>query len=535
MRYLNIRGLLGVSLSTIVLAGVIVVPAQAKTPNDTFYGQQWYLPQLGAERAWDRTTGSASVIVAVVDTTMDVDHEDLKQNIWRNEDEIFGNGIDDDLNGFVDDVNGWNFVTDSNNVRPGLETDGELGYIHATLVASLIAARGDNGIGIAGVAWGVRIMPVVALDTDGNGSTADVARAIRYAADNGAQIINLSLEGYGDIPDVDAALAYAHNKNVLTVAAAGNAEEAEGIDLDQGISVYPACLSKDLVSGVVGVGSTGQDDRKALYANYGSCIQLSAPGADIFGARPSVEGSAGYEGGFSGTSLATPLVSGTAALLKSLRPDWGGVELREWLAANTTPIDHLQDPAFRFRLGRGRLDIGAAIQNVPGGVVPEASSSPASSDMRAVTAADILMKGLASGRGIRVAVGDGFVVADTAGGRAWGVAANGTVTPFFPYGTAYRAGLDVVAVPGGAAFAPRGGGGHVVVMDVAGVRLASLFPFGKEVRGRWDVAVLPATGDDPAELVMSGPFGSKAVLLSHIHADGWRDISLAELERRSGR
>jgi subtilisin family serine protease len=280
----------------------------ARTPDDTFYSRQWYLPQIGAPRAWDRTTGSPVVVVAVIDTAMDIDHEDLKDNIWMNAKEIFGNGADDDGNGYVDDVHGWNFTNNSNDVRPHGAGATEHGYIHATLVASLIAAKGNNATGIAGVAWNARIMPLVALDAEGGGSTADVGRAIRYAADNGASIINLSLEGYADASEVDDALVYARSKGVLTVSAAGNAEVPEGIDLDK-VRVYPACLSLDAQYGTIGVGSTDVFDERAYYANYGSCIQVSAPGDDLFGAKPSygaagtssTQAVSGYGGGYSGT------------------------------------------------------------------------------------------------------------------------------------------------------------------------------------------------------------------------------------------
>ena len=493
-----------------IIFGGMIPSALALTPDDTFYAKQWYLLQIQAEKAWDITTGSPDVIVAVVDTAMDIDHEDLKENIWTNTRETFGNSVDDDGNGFADDIHGWNFLDRSNDVRPRDGAGTEHGRVHATLVASLIAARGNNGVGIAGVAWRIKIMPVVALDADGGGSTGDVANAIYYAVNNGADIINLSLEGYQDAPDVDAAIAHARSMGVLTVAAAGNAEEVAGVDVDMQ-RVFPVCLSTDTSFGLIGVGSTDRADRRAAFANYGSCIQVSAPGDDVFGAQPTDPSTgAGYGSGFSGTSLAAPLVAGTAALIKSLRPDWGWAELRERIMSTAAPVDHLQDDAYRGRIGRGRLDMAAAVTGLVGMPPPQepqtlsATIPGRDTRVRVRTATvssmvDVAPYGMKDQRGARAAFADvdgdgsaeivvvpasgragtwvvlsadgtermrgnvatdlreglivtatsgGFVLADPRGGRAWGVDAKGVVTPFYPYGTGYRAGLDMVSLLG---------------------------------------------------------------------------------------
>lgn len=615
-----LRRLLVSSVTALFALGGLVPSALALTPNDVYYGRQWYLPQIGAPEAWDRTTGSPAVVVAVVDTAMDIDHEDLKGNIWTNAGEIFGNGIDDDGNGFIDDVHGWNFLNDTFEVRPNVKgAYSEDGYVHATLVASLIAAKGNNATGIAGVAWNARIMPVVALDAQGSGYTKDVASAIRYAVDNGAHIINLSLEGYEDSEEVDDAIAYAREHNVLTVAAAGNSDSWEGYDLDA-FPVYPACLSLDAAYGLIGVGSTDRGDRHASYANFGSCVLVSAPGDDIFGAIVSPDGTgSAYEGGFSGTSLAVPLVSGTAALIKSLRPDWGWAEIRERIMASAEPIDHLQDPDVRGRVGRGRLDLAAAVRDVPiydpalesaaslgdEGASHESRVTPSMTDssadgtleLRATTPGTATRVTIGSGatpiviapfgdgdaRGARASFTDvdgdgvpeiaivpasgvqaewalftptgeiiarailsrdmknglivagsdgGFVVADPHGGRAWGVAGmpDGArkTTLFYPYGTAYHAGLDAVAVPGAVAFSPLGGGGHLMATDWAGRVLVSVFPFGKDARGRWSLARI-LQGGIPS-LLFSGPSGNRYLDLTRLGAQGWQDIGLQTLE-----
>lgn len=184
--------------------------AQAKTPDDTFYFKQWYLQQIRAEEAWEKTTGSKQVVVAVIDTAVDIDHEDLRGNIWTNPNEVAGNGIDDDGNGFIDDIHGWNFVDDSAELRPNAE-DRQEAFVHGTLVASLIGAEGNNSRGIAGVAWHVSIMPLVGLDASGSGSTVDVANAVNYAVLHGADIINLSIEGHLRDPLLDEAIAFARS------------------------------------------------------------------------------------------------------------------------------------------------------------------------------------------------------------------------------------------------------------------------------------------------------------------------------------
>jgi subtilisin family serine protease len=582
-------GIFAALVSTLGFVSVV----QARVPDDTFYGRQWYLHQINAEQAWDKTVGSSSVIVAVIDTGFDIDHEDLKDNIWTNPKEIPGNGIDDDRNGYVDDVHGWNFVTDSNNVRPrDMGTGGDL-YIHGTLVASLIGARGNNGIGITGVAWNVKIMPLTALDDMGEGSTERVADAIRYAVLNGAHLINLSLEGYTRTQDVEDALAFARSRGVLTMAAAGNSEFPDGEDLDV-VRVYPVCLSQDQQFGVVGVGGTDTLDQKAEYANYGSCVDLSAPASDLFGARPMSSATTtqpGYEGGYSGTSLAAPLVTGVAALIKSVHPEWTASQIRERLLQSVTPIDGVLPEALRGKMGRGRLDAAMALEDATSTVILSESVEVQASVpgrvtrvriKRGTSVVEIKPFGGKDTRGARAAITDvyrdgnqqvvavvasgqradwvlynpggteirrgivstnvrgtlvvaaasgGFVIAETAGGRAWGVDWAGNVFPFTPFGPSYRAGLDLVGVADAAAFSPIGGGGHLMVTDIHGKRLVSDFPFGRDARGRWTLSYLPPSPSRPASLVMSGPPGMHVIDAQRLGTSAWEVISAQELKQ----
>lgn len=557
--------------------------AQAKTPDDTFYFKQWYLQQIRAEEAWEKTTGSKQVVVAVIDTTVDIDHEDLRGNIWTNPNEVAGNGIDDDGNGFIDDIHGWNFVDDSAELRPNAE-DRQEAFVHGTLVASLIGAEGNNSRGIAGVAWHVSIMPLVGLDASGSGSTVDVANAVNYAVLHGADIINLSIEGHLRDPLLDEAIAFARSRGVLTVAAAGNSAYLFGSNLDE-MPVYPACLAKEGFYGVISVSGTDQADAQAPYANYGSCVDLSAPGTDFFGARPPVIDDSGaylepgYAGGYSGTSLAAPLVSGVAALLKSAHPSWGATELRNHLLSHSAP---LQDSA----LGAGRLDAALALADIVPGSIKESLELRASmpgqptriqlwadaeilefapfgpEDMRGARAAFTDMDGDGSpeiiavpatgsagdwalygrdGQEIRrgiigmplkngaVAAGvrNGFVLADPNGGMAWGYDRSFAETVFYPFGKTYAGGMDMLGVSDAAAFVPSNGTGHLAITDAAGNLLVNVFPFGTAATGRWSLARM--TIQSTGFLVMSGPLGSLRLDDKKLGKDGWIQATLDDL------
>jgi hypothetical protein len=582
-----------VILTALVMALGFATVAQARVPDDTFFSRQWYLRQINAEQAWDKTVGSSSVVVAVIDTGIDIDHEDLKDNIWTNPKEIPGNGVDDDRNGYVDDVHGWNFVNDSNDVRPRQSGSSADGFVHGTLVSSLIGARGNNGIGITGVAWNVQIMPLTALDDTGEGSTERVADAIRYAVVNGADFINLSLEGYTDTQDVDDALAFARSRGVLTVAAAGNSDVPAGDNVDA-VRVYPVCLSQDQKFGVVGVGGTDTLDQKAEYANYGSCLDLSAPAYNLFGARPTsfaTTTQAGYEGGYSGTSLAAPLVTGVAVLIKSVHPDWTATQIRARLLQSVTPIDDVLPESLRGKMGHGRLDAAMALEDSTSTIIlPESVEVQGSiqgrisrvrvkqgtktfelkpfgdKDKRGVRAAitdiyhdgtqqvvvvaasgpradwvlynldgTVIRRGNVStnirGTSIVAAATGGFIIAETGGGRAWGVDWAGNVFPFTPYGPSYRAGLDLMGLADAAAFAPIGGGGHLMVTDIHGKRVVSDFPFGKDVRGRWALSYLPPSPSRPASLVMSGPTGLRVIDVQRLGTPAWGTMSAQELKQ----
>lgn len=253
-------------------------------PDDPLFPGQWALHNAGvptgtpdadidAPEAWGSGTGSQGVIVAVVDTGIDVDHPDLKANIWRNRNEIPGNGRDDDRNGCVDDVRGYDFANEDGTVY-----DPEDGDQHGTHVAGIIGAKGDNATGIAGVNWDVTIMPVKALGPWGGGDY-ECAAAVVYAVDNGAQVVNCSWGGTEYSRVLLAAFDYAAARGVLCVAAAGN----WGANIDRDPH-YPASFDS---TAVIAVAATDDDDSLAWWSNYGAdSVDIAAPGVDVTSTLP---------------------------------------------------------------------------------------------------------------------------------------------------------------------------------------------------------------------------------------------------------
>ncbi|WP_182864652.1 S8 family serine peptidase [Rhodopirellula sp. JC639] len=295
-------------------------PAQPTTVSPladvAYFGgnQDWNLNAVGAPESWAAGYRGQGVTVAVIDTGVDLDHPDLVNSLYVNTDEIAGNGIDDDGNGFIDDVSGYDFV--------GGDAWADDGNGHGTHVAGTIAA-GDNGFGVTGVAPDAKILPVRVLNDSGSGSDAGVAAGIRYAADLGAQIINLSLGG-GASSRIAAAIDYAISLGALVIAAAGNESAAN--------PSYPARHSA-ASTGVLSVGAYDVDGRIAGFSNDvggSGAVQVDAPGVRVYGT---------YVGGgyrsLSGTSMASPHVAGVAALTLSANPQLTSSEIRELLAGGT--------------------------------------------------------------------------------------------------------------------------------------------------------------------------------------------------------
>jgi subtilisin family serine protease len=295
----------------------VLEPSVAPKPNDTDYNQLYGLNNTGqsagipdadidAPEAWDITTGSAGTIVAVIDEGVDINHPDLNDNLWVNTDEIPGNNRDDDNNGYVDDINGYDFANNDASVYDPDPVTGR-GDEHGTHVAGTIAAEGNNGGGVTGVNWDARIMSLKFLGNNG-GYTSDAVEAINYAVKNGAKISNNSWGGGGYSQSLRDAIARADAQGHLFVAAAGNA----GSNNDS-VPAYPASYN---LPNIVSVAATDKNDGLASFSNYGATtVDLGAPGVGILSTLPGNK-----YGIYSGTSMATPHVAGVAALLKSKDP-----------------------------------------------------------------------------------------------------------------------------------------------------------------------------------------------------------------------
>lgn len=267
-----------------------------KTPNDPRFFEQTNLSQIKIPPAWDVTTGSSNAVVAVIETGVNIAHEELQGRLWTNNDEIPGNGRDDDNNGYVDDREGYNFMNDTADI---VDQNG-----HGTGVASIVAANTNNGLGMAGVNWSAKLMILKALNSAGGGEYAIVAKALRYAADNGANVINMSFGTYFDSTELSTAVDYALSKGVTIVAAAGNNNQNQ--------LLYPAAYPK-----VISVGAVDSSGQRASFSNYGNNLDVMAPGLNVLMAN--YVGNNSYAYG-SGTSFAAAHVTGLASLMLSRNP-----------------------------------------------------------------------------------------------------------------------------------------------------------------------------------------------------------------------
>lgn len=330
------------------------VYSAAALTNDPLLASQTHLEVIDAYGAWDKESGSNTVVVAVIDSGVDVAHEDLAGNIWTNPNETI-NGIDDDKNGYVDDVHGWDFLTDSNDVTPKWRRgtpENSIGIQHGTGVAGLIGAMGDNNVGVAGVSWNVQIMSLRVLNEFGLGNSDTVSSALQYAVRMGADIINLSLVGTDSDPLAVDALQKAHDQNIIVVAAAGN----NGLNLNQERD-YPVCYDEFGPATVIGVGAIDNNFNRPSFSNYGSdCVDIVAPGVKLFTTRhalPAFENEDKYAALFSGTSFAAPQVSGALALLKAKRPTLTPEQALHVLQQGSTRIDpnnHVVASGFDYAL-----------------------------------------------------------------------------------------------------------------------------------------------------------------------------------------
>jgi subtilisin family serine protease len=307
-------------------AGVEYAEADAttqatQTPSDPSWGAEWGMTKVSAPAAWDKTTGSSSTVIAILDTGVKYDHADLQNRF----------------------VAGYDFV---NNDSDPTDDQG-----HGTAAAGVAGATANNGVGLAGACWTCKLMPVKVLDATGSGDYVNLANGITWAADHGASVISMSLAGTADSSTLHSAVQYAHNHGAVLVAAAGNS----------GVSTmsYPAAYAE-----VLGVAGTQSDDTLYSWSNYGSWVKVAAPGCDY-----TTLISGGY-GSFCGTSAATPLVAGIAGLARSLQPTASVAQVEAALESSAVKVG--------TSVSCGRVDAAAALTALSSGAT-SASCAPSTS------------------------------------------------------------------------------------------------------------------------------------------------------------
>ncbi len=477
----------------------LVVPVRqyrlAVVPNDPGYRfQSAYLERIHAPEAWDKpTVPNLRPTIAILDSGVDVDNPDLKPNLWFNPGEVPGDRQDNDGNGYADDQYGWDFVQNVPDPRPKFDSGwNEVAMNHGTIVAGVAGAASNNGLGVTGVAWQARVMPIRVLDGRGVGDTVTVAKGIGYAIRNHADIINLSFVGSLSDPILEDAINQAYRAGVLVVAAAGN-EAAVGVDMDREPQ-YPVC--DDGANGeneVIGVAALDENNVLASFSNFGTrCIDLSAPGTHVYSTQLVAPGQKGFEapyGGYwSGTSVAAPMVSGALAVLKSTYPRLSPSQLRDVAIASGDELTHANPGLLPGKLGR-RLNLQAALQLAGSAKFPVKSPmvvAPQSGNPAEVATYDVsgelidtfLAYSPSFTRGINLGVGD--VDGD---GQA-----------------------DIVT-------APRAGGGpHLRIFNQRGELQFQFMAFPEAFRGGVSIALADFTGDGRAEIVAAtGRGGSNLV------------------------
>lgn len=343
------------------------------TPNDPLIANLHPLAQVKAFDAWDVHKGDSTVVLAIIDTGVDWDHEDLARSIWNNPGETGtdgngkdkrSNGIDDDGNGKIDDFMGWDFVESSSSPAPGEDPDTEDNNPmdfngHGSHVAGIAAGQTNNGVGIASLSWGVKILPIrIGYHTaTGQGSSNSLfqSRAFIYAADMGADALNMSFTNGGKL--IEDAGRYATEKGTLVIISAGN----DDLDNPSELDVHPWAIT---------VSSVAKTDKKAYYSSYGSWVKISAPGGDqsslstngFLSTVPypsNLYSNKKYEY-FQGTSMASPFVASLAGLIKSTFPDISLIELAERIKQSADNIDAL-NPTYAGKLGAGRINAFKAL------------------------------------------------------------------------------------------------------------------------------------------------------------------------------
>ncbi|MDX9893251.1 MAG: S8 family serine peptidase [Patescibacteria group bacterium] len=471
----------------------------AAFPNDPDYSLQWYLTAVNAKEAWSKelllrqtNPNLKDPIIAVLDTGVYLNHPDLKDQIWTNPKEIANDGIDNDRNGYIDDVYGWDFLDDDSDPNPSFSANYDADAVnHGTIVAGIAAAANNNFQGIAGVSWSGKIMPLRVLDSHGGGEVYSVIRAVDYAIANGADVINMSFVGDDFSQALFDAVLKAYNHNVIVVAAAGNTNPGvNGVDLDVAKS-YPVCFQGPQGENmIIGVASIGKNLVKSPFSNYGSCIDLVAPGESFYATQVKQSGISGFEnyynGYWSGTSLSTPIVSAVLATVKSLNP-LATIDQIQSVVLKATKDVYSYNSIYRDKLGYGLVDFYKAINT------SLAKTNPVSQTNQN----HYILAGLGYGSFPQLKL----LASDD--GREF--------KSFFAYSPYFNGAVRVASGDLNGDGQPEvitgtgiGGGPHVRIFDINGKLISQFFAYAKDFRGGVNIATADLDNDGKAEII-TGP------------------------------